>query len=208
MRIISAALLLLVAAGPVAAQEVLEQFSYDSLGFHGARVEGSLLTASKIEDVGQVAVRFDLGQFAPRLRVLVGGSYFRSRLTSAEIARIESGILGLVDDPDGNAAVDLGTVHWSDFTLDLDFQYLLLTGGRWVPYLGAGVSGHFRNGSGDRIAGTIVEDNLDEFQLGLNATGGVDWFLKPSLLVTGGIRGVLTGSLNTVGVWVGLGFRM
>jgi opacity protein-like surface antigen len=190
-------------------QGALEQFSYDSLGFRGVQFEVGALWSNKLNTTAQYSVRVHFGKIAPRIRTMVGLSYFKGALTDAEVSRLEAGILDLVDDPLGDATVDLGTVNWSDFSLAGDFQYLILRQPkRILPYIGAGVSFHIRNGSGDQIEGSIIEDNLDQLQVGLDLTAGADVKLTRTLILNLGLRGVLTGSLNTLTLGVGLGYRV
>lgn len=209
MPMLAVAACTLAVPAPAAGQRALEQFSYDSLGFRGVQFEVAALWGNKIKTTAQYSVRVHFGQIAPRIRTMVGLSYFKSSLTDSEIGRLEEGILQLIDDPLGDATVDLGTVNWSDFTLTGDFQYLLVRQPtRVLPYVGAGVSFHLRNGSGDRISGTVIEDNLDQLQVGLDLTLGADIKLSRSLILNVGGRGVLTGSLNTLSLGVGLGYRV
>lgn len=193
---------------PAAAQGTLEKFSYDSLGFHGVQAEVGALFSSKLETAAVFGLRLHFGEIASRVRFMAGFSYFKDDLDRAELARLEQGIIQVVDDPSGTATVDLGRVRWSDLTFMGDFQYLIVKGHRWMPYIGAGMSVHFRNGSGPRIAGTVIEDNLDQVQIGLDATAGTDIMLTRSLVLNAGLRGVLTGSLNTLTLGVGLGYRL
>lgn len=192
------------------AQSTLEQFSYDSVGFRGIRAGVGAMWSNKVETTAQYGIQIHLGEIAPRLRLMLGASYFRADLTDQEIRRLEEGILQVIDDPAGNATVDLGQVRWQDIALAGDAQYLILGGGarRWQPYVGAGFSFHFRNGSGERIAGTVIEDNLDQLQVGLDLTAGTDVLLTRSLVLNLGVRGVLTGNLNTLTLGVGLGYRV
>lgn len=191
-------------------QGTLEQFSYDSVGFRGIQAGVGVMLSNKVNTTPQFGLQVHLGQIAPRLRIMAGASYFKSDLTDSETRRLENGILQVVDDPSGTATVDLGVVSWSDLAFAGDAQYLILGGGsrRWQPYVGFGLSLHFRNGSGDRIDGTVIEDNLDQWQIGLDGTVGTDVLLTPSLVLNLGIRGVLTGSLNTLTFGVGLGYRV
>jgi outer membrane protein W len=198
----------LVTPGVGAAQSTLEQFSYDSLGFRGISGEVGAMWSNKVDMTAQVGVRINLGEIAPKLRLLVGGSYFKSDLTSEEIQRLEAGIIQVVDDPSGTATVSLGTVSWSDLALAGDLQYLIVKGRAWQPYIGAGFSFHFRNGSGSRIDGTVIEDNLDQTQVGLDLTVGTDIRIARALIANVGLRGVLTGGLNTLTLGVGLGYRV
>ncbi len=192
------------------AQSTLEQFSYDSVGFRGIQVGVGALWSNQVETTAQYGLQVHLGEIAPRLRLMLGASYFKADLTDEEIRRLEDGILQVVDDPTGSATVDLGRVQWQDIALAGDAQYLILGGGarRWQPYVGGGISLHFRNGSGDRIAGTVIEENLDQLQIGLDLTAGTDVLLTRSLALNVGLRGVLTGSLNTFTLGVGLGYRV
>jgi len=192
------------------AQSTLEQFTYDSVGFRGIRAGVGAMWSNKVETTAQFGLQIHLGEIAPKLRLMLGASYFKADLTDEEIGRLEEGILQLVDDPSGTATVDLGQVQWQDIAFAGDVQYLILGGGarRWQPYVGGGFSFHFRNGSGDRISGTVVEDNLDQLQIGLDLTAGTDVLLTRSLVLNLGVRGVLTGNLNTLTLGVGLGYRV
>lgn len=192
------------------AQSTLEQFTYDSVGFRGIQVGVGAMWSNKVETTAQYSLQVHLGEIAPKVRFMLGASYFKADLTDEEISRLEAGILQLVDDPSGTATVDLGQVKWQDIAFAGDVQYLILGGGarRWQPYVGGGFSFHFRNGSGDRISGTVVEDNLDQLQIGLDLTAGTDVLLTRSLVLNLGVRGVLTGNLNTLTLGVGLGYRV
>ncbi len=192
------------------AQSTLEQFTYDSVGFRGIQVGVGAMWSNKVETTAQYSLQVHLGEIAPKVRFMLGASYFKADLSDEEISRLEAGILQLVDDPSGTATVDLGQVKWQDIAFAGDVQYLILGGGarRWQPYVGGGFSFHFRNGSGDRISGTVVEDNLDQLQIGLDLTAGTDVLLTRSLVLNLGVRGVLTGNLNTLTLGVGLGYRV
>ncbi len=192
------------------AQSTLEQFTYDSVGFRGIQVGVGAMWSNKVETTAEYGLQVHLGEIAPKVRLMLGVSYFKADLTDEEISRLEAGILQLVDDPSGSATVDLGQVKWQDVAIAGDVQYLILGGGprRWQHYVGAGFSFHFRNGSGERISGTVVEDNLDQLQIGLDLTAGTDVLLTRSLVLNLGVRGVLTGNLNTLTLGVGLGYRV
>jgi len=200
--------LILALPGLGEAQSTLEKFSYDSVGFRGIQAQVGAMWSNKVDMTAQVGVTVHLGEIAPKLRIMLGVSYFKSDLTTEEIQRLEDGIIQVVDDPSGTATVNLGTVSWSDLAFAGDLQYLLVKGRRWQPYVGAGFSFHFRNGSGTRIDGTVIEDNLDQLQIGLDLTAGTDVMLSRSLVLNLGVRGVLTGNLNTLTIGVGVGYRV
>jgi len=204
---ILASTLCAVSAGGAQAQRALEGFSYDNIRFNGVQVEAGVITSSRLKGAAQVGLRVDLGQFAPRVRLMAGVSYFRSDFTAREIRKFESALAGVVRDPDGNFTIDLGRVRWGDVALDLDFQYLLGTWGRWQPYVGLGAGAHVRNGSGTAIDGTFVEDALDNTSAGINFTAGWDVAIARGLIVNIGGRGVLASDASTLGLQVGLGYR-
>ena len=164
------------------------------------------MTSDRLDGTPSIGLRLDLGEFAPRVRLLVGGSYFRSDFRASELRAFEKALTGIVNDPDSNFTIDVGNIRWSDLELDLDLQYLLTRGRRWTPYIGLGASAHVRNGSGRAINGTFVEDALDMIGAGLNATAGFDTYLSPTLTFHLGARGVLSSDLNTIAVFAGIGF--
>ena len=203
-----ASALVAVLCGTAEAQRPLDRFSYDNLGFHGFWPEIGILTSDRLEGTVSYGARLDLGQFAPRLRMLLGVSYFRSDFKSKEIAEFETALEDVVDDPTGDFTIDLGDVRWSDLALELDLQYILTPmTSRYLPYLGLGLGMHLRNGSGDAINGTFVEDALDMLGAGVSATAGMDIKLGQAFVLNLGGRAVFGSDLQTVGMTVGLGYR-
>jgi hypothetical protein len=201
---------ILVASLPasLAAQRPLDRFSYDNLGFHGLWPEIGILTSDRLEGTVSYGARMDLGQFAPRLRMLLGVSYFRSDFKSKEIAEFETALEDVVNDPTDDFTIDLGDVRWSDLALELDLQYILTPmTSRYLPYLGVGAGMHLRNGSGDAINGTFVEDALDMLGAGVSATAGMDIKLGQAFVLNIGGRAVFGSDLQTVGLTVGFGYR-
>ncbi len=190
-----------------AAQDALQGFSYDNIRFNGIQVEAGVITSKRLKGATQLGLRVDLGQFAPRVRLMAGLSYFRSDFTAREIGKFETALARVVNDPEGNFTIDLGRVRWADVALDVDFQYLLGSWRRWQPYLGLGASAHIRNGSGAAIDGTFVEDALDNISAGINVTAGWDVSVAPGIIVNVGGRAVLASDASTLGLQVGLGYR-
>lgn len=190
-----------------AAQQPLDRFTYDNLRFTGIWPEVGILTSNRLKGTVSYGLRVDVGQFAPRLRVLVGGSYFRSDFKAAEINGFEAALRNVVTDPTNDFSIDLGDIRWSDLELDLDLQYMLTTTTSYRPYIGAGAGMHLRNGSGKAINGTFVEDALDMLGGGLSVTAGVDVVLGRGLLMNLGGRAVFSSDLQTLGLSVGLGYR-
>ena len=203
-----ASLLLAIMTVGASAQRPLDRFSYDNLGFHGFWPEIGILTSDRLEGTVSYGARLDLGQFAPRLRMLVGVSYFRSDFKSKEITEFETALEDVVNDPTGDFTIDLGDVRWSDLALELDLQYILTPmTSRYLPYLGIGAGMHLRNGSGAAINGTFVEDALDMLGAGVSATAGMDLKLGRAWVFTLGGRAVFGSDLQTVGMTVGFGYR-
>ena len=93
------------------------------------------------------ALRFDAGNIAPRVRVLLGLSYFRSNFNQSSLNDFANKIRALVNDPDSNFTVNVGQIRWSDLAGDLDLQYAFKNAA-----LAALVGPVF-----DRIAGNLVD---------------------------------------------------
>lgn len=194
-------------AAPVTAQRPLDRFSYDNLRFTGFWAEAGITTSDRLKGTAVYGLRFDLGQFAPRLRLLFGGSYFRSDFKQSEINKFENRLRNVVNDPTDDFTIDLGDIGWSDVALDVDLQYLLVQGRSWQPYLGAGAGIHIRNGSGSAIRGTFVEDALDQVGGGINLTAGLDVLLTRGLMMNLGGRAVVGSDLQTFTLSAGIGYR-
>lgn len=200
-------LLTAVPAVRLSAQGVLDQFSYDNLRFSGIQVDLGPLGASDLKGTIVGGVRLDYGFIAPRVRVLLGVSYFRSEFDNDARSRFENRIRALVNDPDSNFTVSVGRISWSDLTADLDLQYVFPQGRGVTTYLGLGGSVHLRNGSGVAINGTFVEDALDEISAGLNATVGAEFRLSRTMRFTLDGRGVISSGLSTVSLRSGFMYR-
>ena len=205
---IAAILLAVYPSTRLSAQGVLNQFSYDNLRLSGIQVDVGPLGASELKGAIVGGVRLDYGFIAPRVRVLLGLSYFRSEFDNDARNRFEDRIRALVNDPDSNFTVNVGRIFWSDLTGDLDLQYVFPQGRGVTTYVGAGVSVHLRNGSGAAINGTFVEDALDEISAGFNATIGAEFHLSRVLRFTLDGRGVISSGLSTVSLRSGLMYRL
>jgi hypothetical protein len=190
----------------LSAQAVTQEFSYDDLRPTALQVDLGLLGATRLRGTVTGGIRLDYGRIAPRIRMLLGLSYYRSQFTGQEIAEFEERVRGLVDDPEGNFTVDVGTIHWADLSGDLDLQYVLPQGHAVTTYLGLGLSVHLRSGSGAAINGTFLEDALDDVAAGLNGTLGVEvgagrWCFTVEA------RGVVLSNHGTASVRTGVMYR-
>jgi hypothetical protein len=194
-------------SGRPAAQGVLNQFSYDNLRLSGIQIDIGVLGASELKGALVGGVRLDYGNIAPRVRVLLGLSYFRSEFDRDARTRFEDRIRQFVTDPSGDDIIDVGRIFWSDLTGDLDLQYVFPQGKTATAYIGTGLSLHLRNGSGAAIDGTFVEDALDEISAGLNGMLGVEFHLAPAWRLTFDGRGMISSGLSTVSLRWGLMYR-
>lgn len=189
------------------AQTVLEQFSYDDLRPSGLQLDVGVLGSTDLTGAVVGGARLDYGFVAPKVRVLLGLSYFRSEFDNEARARFERRIRELVIDPSGDDMIRVGRIHWSDLIADLDLQYVIPQGSAVWTYVGVGFGVHFRNGSGAAIDGTFVEDALDGISAALNATLGAEIALGAGWRVAFDGRGVVSPDLSTVSVRTGLMYR-
>ena len=202
------ALILVAVPQLVAAQGILDEFSYEGLKLSGVGFELGTTISNRLTNEVIGAVRVDYGFIAPKVRVLIGGSYFKGNFDAEEITEFEDKLRGLVIDPTGDFTVDIGTVSWSDLELDLDLQYLIQASDRVRTFAGVGIAAHFRNGSGRAINGTFVEDALDNIEAGLNLSVISEVRIIAQLDFTAGLRGGVSSGLRTISVLAGLMYRI
>ncbi len=191
----------------LSAQGFFDEFSYEGLRFSGIGIEIGAIASNRLETRVIGALRVDYGMIAPRVRVLMGISYFSGDFKDSEIADFEDNLSELVDDPTNDFTIDIGTVKWSDFEADLDLQYVM-PAGRLTGFAGAGLGIHFRNGSGSAIDGTFVEDALDTIDASLNLSVGAQVQLIRELALTLGLRGALSSDLLSGAAMVGFMYRI
>jgi len=192
----------------LSAQGVLNQFSYDNLRLSGIQLDAGPLGSNDLTGAVVAGLRIDYGSIAPRVRVLLGLSYFRSQFDGQARARFEQRIRQLVIDPASDDTIRVGRIFLSDLIADLDLQYAIPQGRGIMAYIGAGASVHLRNGSGAAIRGTFVEDALDEVSAGLNATIGAEFSLSKAWRFTLDGRGVISSGLSTVSLRSGIMYRL
>jgi opacity protein-like surface antigen len=192
----------------LSAQGVLNQFSYDNLRLSGIQIDAGPLGSSELTGAVVAGMRIDYGMIAPRVRVLLGLSYFRSEFDTKARTRFEQRIRQFVIDPANDDTIRVGRILLSDLTADLDLQYVLQQGRGVTTYIGAGASVHLRNGSGAAIKGTFVEDALDEVTAGFNAMIGAEFALSKAWRFTLDGRGVVSSGLSTISLRSGLMYRV
>lgn len=201
------AVVLLLFPNLLSAQGFFDEFSYEGLRFSGIGMGLGAVASNRLETRVTGAVRVDYGMIAPRVRVLLGASYFRSDFEESEISDFEENLSELVTDPTNDFSIDVGSVRWSDLSADLDLQYVMPTG-RFTGFAGAGLGIHFRNGSGSAIDGTFVEDALDTIDASLNLSLGAQVQLIRELALTIEVRGALSSDLMSGAVLAGLMYRV
>ncbi len=192
----------------LSAQAGLERATYDSLWPSGIQVDVGGLAGKDFYGTLVGGVRFDAGFLAPRLRVLAGLSYAKSSFSGGAIARLNSQLQKLVQNPGPNTQIDVGKITLADLTADVDLQYVLPQGNRFWIYLGLGAGVHFRNGSGQGINGTFIEDALDGVAPALNGSVGIEYGLTPPWRLTLDARGMLLSDFSTASLRVGVMYRL
>ena len=205
----AAVLAVLLTAEPpsrLTAQGVLNQFSYDNLRLSGIQLDAGLLGASDLTGSTVGGLRLDYGRIAPKVRLLLGLSYFHSRFDQRAINRFERRLDSIVN-PGTPDNINLGRISLSDVVGDVDFQFVFPQGHGVTAYLGTGISVHVRNGSGAAINGTFMEDALDVITAGLNGTMGFEFNLSRAWRFTVDGRGVLSSGLRSVSLRTGIMYR-
>lgn len=188
------------------AQGVLNQFSYDNLRLSGIQLDAGLLGASDLTGATVGGLRVDYGRIAPKVRLLLGLSYFHSRFDQQAINRFERRLDSIVN-PSTPDNISLGRISLSDIIGDIDFQFVFPQGHGVTAYLGTGISIHARNGSGAAINGTFMEDALDVITAGLNGTMGFEFNLSHAWRFTVDGRGVLSSGLRSGSLRTGIMYR-
>ena len=206
---VAGALALLITAGPrLSAQSTLEQFSYDSLRLSGVQFDLGALGSTRLRGAVTGGVRVDYGYIAPNVRLLFGLSYFKANFSAHETQKFAAKLAQLVNDPDSNFTIDVGTISWSDITGDVDLQYRFPQSRTVIAYLGLGAGVHARHGSGQAIQGTFVQDALSDVTAALNGTVGAEFAVDKNLRFTLDGRIVWTSNLSTVSLRGGLMYRL
>ena len=199
--------LVLCACAPVRLSAQFQDFSSEDLRLRAIGLDFGVLAGTNILGTGTAALRFDIGTVAPRARVVLGLSFFRTNVSSTALHRFEQRLQSVVIDPSGDDTVRLGEITWGDLIADLDVQYLMPQGRAVLVYSGLGLSVHARNGTGTAIRGTFVEDALDGITAGLNAMLGAEFGAKRWRLAVEG-RGVLASGLSTASINMGVRYRV
>lgn len=187
---------LLLLPGSLSAQGFLEQFSYEGLRLAAIGVDGGFVVSNSLTTEAVGGVRLDFGTFAPRIRIVTGVSYFKGAYKDERIQVFEQRLEDLIQDP--SVDVTIGAVTLANVEVYLDFQYLFPAVGPVQPYFGLGFAAHVRDGDGQAIEGTFVEDALDTVAAGLGGSVGFEVGLASWLAFLAEVRGGLTSELRTL----------
>lgn len=198
----------LVAPPALAAQDFLDQFSYEGLGLAGVGIDVGRVASDRLTSEWSLGVRVDYGMIAPRVRVILGASYFKGELASDEIAEFESRLERVVSDPTGDAVIDIGSITWTNLAAMVDLQYMFVASERFTSYVGVGFGIHLRNGAGTAIDNTFVEDVLDTVAAAASGALGIEVALTNLIHVMTEIRGGLSSELLLASVRAGVLYRL
>src|SRR6266700_8407889 len=111
----------------LSAQGVLNQFSYDNLRLSGIQLDAGLLGASDLIGTTVGGLRIDLCRIAPKVRLLLGLSYFHSRFDQQALQRFERRLDSIVN-PGTPDNINLGRISLGDVVGDVDFQFVFPQG--------------------------------------------------------------------------------
>ncbi|HEY0970619.1 MAG TPA: outer membrane beta-barrel protein [Gemmatimonadales bacterium] len=169
-----------------AAQErtpsVREALGIDRLQLSSVGAWGAQVWPTDIEPTEAVGLQADYGEVFPGWRVVVGVSYWKSRFDEGVVQRFADSLAAVVNDPTGDATVEVGRVSVSVLAATAEARWSPLRGRhRWRPYLGAGIGAYAQNAEGRPVSGTFIESALDNIAAGFAASAGADVRLLPNL---------------------------
>lgn len=172
---------------PRAAEDPAEamRLVFDRLRLRGLGVAAGLVKPAQMLSTEAYSLEADYGEIVPSWHVVFSTTFWTSQLNAETIERYRDQLGEVVQDPTGDATVDVGRVRVSDITLAVD--------ARWSPrryrsaflrpYGGAGIAAHVLNGEGRAISDTFVERALDNIAVAPVVVAGVDavFFRKVSI---------------------------
>jgi hypothetical protein len=203
---------LLLGLPAVGAAQSLEDYDYENLSFRGIGFDAGYIWPNKVQPAPIFTLRADLGYLGPGVRVLPSLSYWSSSLKERELWRLAKQIqeLPVIRDADLHiSAADLGAIHWSDLSLNLEGHFVWETPVQGVlPYVGAGLGLHLMNGSGDLIQDTFVEDLLDTVTAGISVLAGTEFELGPRFTLHGEVRYTMVSNVRFPGVRIGASYLL
>jgi hypothetical protein len=205
LRVLAPVLLLLASAAGARGQ-TLADYDYTNLAFRGAGVTVGYIWPTKVSPTTQYGLRVDLGYLGPAIRIVPSLSYWHSELRRGELNRFASRINALPALQQQGVTItgaDLGPVHWSDLSLDVDAEWVVAAPSGLLTYAGLGAGVHLLNGSGAAIAHTFIEDLLDTISPALTGLAGVEYPVANQVRVFGELRLTALGDIQYAGLRFG-----
>jgi hypothetical protein len=196
---------------PTTVHAQLDQYDYEYLRFRGVGLDLGYLWANKVESTTMFGGRVDLGYAGPGLRIVPGLHYWSANIKSSEIGKLEDQLRRILEEANPGEPIPditLGQIKWSDVILSLDGHFVWEIPFGALSFLGAGLSAHFLNGSGEAVNETFVEDLLDGISAGFNAHAGLEVPLSSSVRLYGTGRFELLDDLNYFLLGAGIQFML
>jgi hypothetical protein len=165
------------------AVSTLQRLGIDRLRLSSIGVAYGVAKPVRAESTDLYALYADYGEIAPRWHVLFGASWWRSRMRDEVVQRFADSIRAVVDDPTGDAVLQVGPVRTSTLALTVDARYSPRRGRRLRPYVGGGIGAYAVNVEGPPISGTFVENSLDNINAGFAVHAGLDVRPFPNLAI-------------------------
>lgn len=180
----------------------LADYDYENLTFRGFGFDWGYIWPTKVEPASMFTVRLDLGFLGPAVRIAPSVSYWSSRFRTAELDRLAGRLSQLPPLRDRGVvitAADLGTVDWSDLSLEIDAHVVWTTPLDIITFVGAGAALHALNGRGKAIDDTFIEDLLDSTTAGAAVMAGAEVQPISRLRLYGEVRYSITSDVRFPG---------
>lgn len=176
-RSIAVIALLASVARPLGAQaegSLFERLGIDKLRFTALGAQVGRVNPHGIQPTTSYSVQADYGELTPGWRIVFNATYWGSRFRDRYVRAYADSLLNAIDDPTGDARVELGKITVSDIVLGADARRTLLASAWIKPYLGGGIAAHVVNADGKLIDGTFVERATDIIAVGVAGIAGAD----------------------------------
>lgn len=150
------------------------------------RALGGLVGVAQPKDVERASTYTlvaDYGEIVPGWRVQYSATFWNSRFTDAAVRRFARELDATIDDPTGDARVQLGQIDVSDIVVGVDLQRVVAPTSWFTVWAGGGAATHVINADGRLIDDTFVERAVDNLVVGLAGAGGAEIILFRHLAI-------------------------